>query len=253
MGGSLAHHGRYLEMLAGGRYESLQLRLFQRALGPGKLVVDCGAHIGLYTLLAARGVGARGNVIALEPDQTNLRALRENVDANGFSDTVEVIAAAASDRAGMVPLYPFDDQSFRLAGSLLFRSGAASTTVRSVTLDGVLGGRRIDVAKIDVEGVENLVISGATQALARSPGAVVFIECHPAALANSGASASEWLAALRGGGTLELLDERRQQLVSATDAEISRMERELAGWPFMVVWTVADPARGQDVAWAARA
>ena len=52
--------------------------LFVSLLRPGMTVVDGGAHVGLYTLLGSRGVGARGSVFAVEPDRYNLaRTSRE--------------------------------------------------------------------------------------------------------------------------------------------------------------------------------
>ena len=51
-------------------HEPLVQKVFQPK--PGEVVVDVGAHIGLYTLRAARDVGANGKVIAVEPDPQKL-------------------------------------------------------------------------------------------------------------------------------------------------------------------------------------
>jgi len=55
---------------------------FIRFLKPGMVAVDCGAHIGEYTLLFAHLVGSEGKVIAFEPDPRSFEILIENVSVN---------------------------------------------------------------------------------------------------------------------------------------------------------------------------
>jgi FkbM family methyltransferase len=225
-------------------FHPFQFALYAEALGPGMAVVDCGAHIGVYTLLAARQVGPEGHVVALEPDEVNLRALRANLNANGLADRVEVIDAAASDRSGPARFFSAGtgfgglEGASTALGSLSPVRGAVPTRVRCLTLDAALAGRSIDLAKIDVEGAETLVLRGMHETLTRSPGATVFIECHQPGL--DGANPIEWLATLRSTGSLELIDERRRRLVPASDEAIAQLASELGrGWPFNVRWTLA--------------
>jgi FkbM family methyltransferase len=240
IGGSLIHHGPTLYWMSRvglAPFHPFQLELYTETLAPGMVVVDCGAHIGVYTVLAARGVGARGKVVALEPDEPNLEALRANLDANGVADRVEVVAAAASDRRELARFYSFEDGVARALGSFSPAAGGNPIDVRCVTLDDALAGRSIDLAKIDVEGAETRVLDGMRETLARSPGAIVFIECHRSAL--GGRDPIEWLGELREQGSLELIDEERRRLVAATDEEIARLAGELPDWlPFNVRWTV---------------
>lgn len=147
-----------------------------------------------------------------------------------------MVDAAASDHAGTAAFYLYEDNSARTTSSLSPLPGLAPTEVRCVTLDEVLAGRRVDVAKIDVEGAETLVLGGMRETLERSPGATFFIECHPPPL--GAANPIEWLPALREQGALELIDEQRRELIPATDDEITRLTKRLAGWVFNVRWTV---------------
>ena len=69
----------------------------------GQTVLDVGANVGYFTLLAAQTIGAAGTVVAVEPDAANLRLLRANVWRGGC-DNVRIVAAAASDERGLLAL-----------------------------------------------------------------------------------------------------------------------------------------------------
>src|SRR5713101_2426579 len=56
----------------------IELRL-SRASNGKAVFVDVGAHVGKYTVLAARLLGGRGRVVAIEPDPSNFAALTTNV------------------------------------------------------------------------------------------------------------------------------------------------------------------------------
>src|SRR5579863_8801197 len=68
-------------------------------LRPGCCFYDVGAHIGFYSLIAARIVGAGGRVVSFEPDAENSRVIQENASKNGFTQIV-VIRTAVTDRPG---------------------------------------------------------------------------------------------------------------------------------------------------------
>ena len=179
-------------------------------------MLDCGAHVGLQTLFAARGVGPDGVVIAVEAAPPTAAALRENVSANGFEDRVEVVEAAATAEPGPVRLHlhPWLDRTgVEDEGSDLGRI----VEVPGLRLDDVLGERRYDVAKIDVEGAEAAAIAGLERGIARSPGATVFLECHPERLTALGTDPVEWLVEIAGRGELELIDEGTRALRPLAD------------------------------------
>lgn len=48
-------------------------------VAPGDLVVDAGAHVGLYTLWASRAIGRSGRIVAFEPDPDNRRLLERDL------------------------------------------------------------------------------------------------------------------------------------------------------------------------------
>src|SRR5690606_2486426 len=61
-----------------GCWEALESRVLRAALAPGDAVLDAGANIGYFTLLAARAVGVTGRVYAFEPEPDNHALLAAN-------------------------------------------------------------------------------------------------------------------------------------------------------------------------------
>lgn len=151
-----------------GLHEYRAARAFCRLLHEGAVVVDAGAHVGQYTLLAARRVGPGGKVYAFEPLPDTRRRLRENVALNDFNN-VAVVGAALSDRDGTT----------RIAAGELGNTGSAALVdeggieVECRRLDTVVP-ERVDVLKLDVEGYEAEVLAGAERTLAASRPAVLF-------------------------------------------------------------------------------
>lgn len=150
--------------------------LFSDLVTVSDTVVDVGANIGYYALIFRRLVGDSGRIIAFEPEPDNLVELRLNVERNRISN-IEVVPVAVGARAGTV----------HFAGGINGRVTAHDThvvdvvsEVRMVALDEVLTAP-VDVIKIDVEGYEGEVLSGASQSIERwRPH--LFLEIHPALL-----------------------------------------------------------------------
>lgn len=144
---------------------------------PGDVVVDVGAHVGKYALVAARSVGEHGKVVAIEAHPDNFRALLHNVSLNNMRNVIPLNAAAYSD----------DDRTMRLFGrwdSAYTLKSWSKTAVRvqTSTVDSLLRRHGIlaaDWAKIDVEGAEADVLAGMRQVIENSPGLRVIVEVSP--------------------------------------------------------------------------
>src|SRR6202163_1121267 len=79
-------------------YEPGLVRHLAGRLRPGDVFIDVGAHIGLFSVLAAHLVGGSGRVVAFEPYPESRERLRRLADRNGLGDRIEIVAAALSDR-----------------------------------------------------------------------------------------------------------------------------------------------------------
>jgi FkbM family methyltransferase len=138
--------------------------------------VDVGANQGIYTCLAA-SMGK--HVVAIEPEAGNLRFLLGNIAANKFK--VEVYPVALGDEPGVLELYGDGDTASLVAGW----AGSSRQFVQRVPvnrLDNVIGDRFADekiVVKIDVEGFEREVLSGAAALINRPNPPVWMIETTP--------------------------------------------------------------------------
>jgi FkbM family methyltransferase len=180
------------ELLRTGTYEPAETALFVETVGPGMTVVDIGANIGIYTLLAARSVGPSGRVIAFEPHPRTAALLRENVALNGFAN-VTVEEAAVSCQPGERPLFVVPGHpALASLSSENARRGEAIANVRTVVLDDYLAGIKVDVIKMDAQGAESEIVSGALRVIERdSP--IVFAELWPAGLVNMGSDSGAFL------------------------------------------------------------
>jgi len=161
-------HGCWL-----GSYEQGKQVLFAGRVGEGEVVFDIGANVGFYTLLASTLVGAGGHVYAFEPLPRNIDYLRQHLLLNQVNN-VTVIEAAASAGTGFAT---FEDGGPSAMGHL---SLSGSLQVKTVGIDDLISRgivRSPDVLKLDVEGDEMLVLSGARSALERSK-PTIFLATH---------------------------------------------------------------------------
>jgi len=144
---------------------------FKNLVQPGDTVVDVGANWGLHTLYLSMLVGHNGVVVAIEPFPPACTELRWHIQANTCTN-VHVLTVAMSDIAGEALFTPGSSAS---TGSLSVVSTASvmpkdQLAVRTQTLDSIieeLGIARLKLVKIDVEGAEGKVLSGAKRVVER--------------------------------------------------------------------------------------
>ncbi|MEW5729284.1 MAG: FkbM family methyltransferase [Pseudomonadota bacterium] len=189
---------------SGQLYETELSQIFLRVLDEGDTVIDVGANVGYFTVLAAALVGPSGRVIAFEPDAGNLSRLHTNIALNRFSH-VSVVERPASDSIQEVDFYLNADDS---GGSALWdpglfpenfasRDNPSVRRLTTTTLDhevGELGMGSPKLVKIDTEGAELKVLEGASSLLADRAVPFVIAELNLFGLERMGGSQ----AALRG-------------------------------------------------------
>jgi FkbM family methyltransferase len=147
-------------------YETHVTTVLRRLLRPGQGFLDVGANIGFHTLLAARRVGPRGRVIAVEMMPRNCELLRASLRVNGFQNvTLHEVAAAEKTQTlrfthglgtgnGML----VNDYVQELVGGGGYN---ACTTVQAAAIDDLVpAGQPIHLVKMDIEGAEMRALQG---------------------------------------------------------------------------------------------
>jgi FkbM family methyltransferase len=159
------------------RQDRGHIRVFESLLRPDSIVLDVGANIGFYSLLAASQL-QDGRVHSFEPVPVNVERMKRNIALNGF-DNITLNPQGAAGQAGQATLYvPADDiyniPGYRSTDAASLNQGLATTTteeaVELVTLDDYVQQQsiiHIDLIKIDVEGAELGVLEGAETLLER--------------------------------------------------------------------------------------
>nr|KAI8765115.1 hypothetical protein BgiMline_002785 [Biomphalaria glabrata] len=147
-------------LLTSGLWEPYITKAFSVALErfPQATVVDVGANIGYYSLLAS-ATGHR--VVALEPQDENIKRFLAGVRAEPWQDNIVLLANALSDRHWNVSLSTNEDNQGGIhvlenCGHIWTKSGRNQCTVVTLTLDDLLYviTTKTAIIKIDIEGYE---------------------------------------------------------------------------------------------------
>jgi len=176
----------YHKAMLDGSFELDEVKVIQRHLTTVDVFIDAGANIGFYTCLA-RAAGKQA--IAFEPLNRNLNYLYTNLVLNGWKD-VEVFPLGLGSHVDVAPFYTASTTGASLIEHWAGLSTRFKQTIPVTTLDNVLGkrfsGKKL-LIKIDVEGAEYFVVSGAQVLLQLSPkplwfGEIFLSEHHPGGL-----------------------------------------------------------------------
>ena len=192
----LAEEGQFPPFaMAMDKYEVGTTNLLEQIIEPGMVVIDVGAHVGYFTLLAARRVGPEGKVYSFEPEPANYRLLQQNIESNGYRNIVATQKAVSKvEGSAQLILSSQDNGTHSLFGH--GRSDAEKISVSVVSLDGFLtdeGLPHVDLVKMDVEGAEMDALGGMGRLLQRSPELKLVMEFNPTLLRNASVDPLEFL------------------------------------------------------------
>jgi len=145
-----------------GSYEYEKQLVFTQTITKGSVVFDIGAHVGFYTLLSSVLVQNQGRVFAFEPLPRNVMYLSEHIRINNVSN-VQIVKVAITNACGQ---FYFDDSAGNSMGKI---ADSGRIQVKTVSIDKLVVDGTIplpDFMKIDVEGAEYLVLTGAQKTIA---------------------------------------------------------------------------------------
>lgn len=235
-GGSLFDSPRnnWSSFIAGvfGQRDLNVFRFWQRALRPGAVFFDVGANIGLYAVPACRIVGPTGRVVCFEAHPSTYAFLARNLarNCNGgvTAENMAVGGAAGEIRVAYDHRNPGETH--------IARGEERGDSVAMLSLDEYCARKgipRIDYLKIDVEGYETEVLSGARRIIAASDGILIQTEYEPKHLRRYGDPAA-LTALLAGWGFVP-------HRIAWADGRPSRIA-SLADYTGEVVWSRRDLA-----------
>src|SRR5581483_11547466 len=185
-----------LELATHSVYEPMETALFLKEIAEGQTVLDIGANIGYYTLLAARQVGPKGKVYAFEPDLENFKLLLRNVAVNRYINVVP-LQKAVSNKKGTVRLYlnPANRGDHRVYDS---KDGRRSMEVDTVALDQLFKtlDSKIHFIKMDIQGAEALALEGMKGLIRKNKGLKLVTEFSPGSLKLAGTNPAKYLKSL---------------------------------------------------------
>jgi FkbM family methyltransferase len=126
----------------------------------GEVVVDAGAWKGHIAIVAARLVGPRGKVVAIEPQKVMSDRLKSRMTRLGLKN-VTVVNSALFDCTSELAVAHRNDQEFNVFSRAVDTQDTELVTLR--TLDDILdtlGVRQVNFIKMDIEGAELEALSG---------------------------------------------------------------------------------------------
>lgn len=168
-----------------------ELEALSETVGGTVRMIDVGANIGYFSLIATATLGESLEVVAFEPFERNLTLLRRNLERNGRAESVTVVPAAVGAHTGTAELQVSSHSNLvrvRSERTARDRRDVDETeTVDVWSLDGYLEAHELDpgsvhVVRMDVEGYEVEVLRGMASVLRAGSPLLLFLEVHPTIL-----------------------------------------------------------------------
>ena len=206
-----------------GGYEAMQQLLLKSLLQPGDHMVDVGANLGLFTVLAGTIVGPTGHVLAVEPVPRILEHLQRNVHRNHLRN-VTIFEGVATDRSQLCEIHTSEGAEEysslnKIAHPDAQRNKHDTLEVQGLPIDELVSKYRLEprVLKVDTEGAEGLVFTGALATL-RAYRPILLSELDDRLLKGFGWSSGKVIQLLNDAGYV-VIDQHSKRAISASSAD----------------------------------
>jgi len=178
------------DLVEGREYEDKVKKIFEKSINEDNTVIDVGANIGEFSLIASKKVGSRGKVISIEPLKQATKWLKKNFELNEFAN-YEVIEKAAGDKVGEMTLYKKSESSEMgiMDPQITEKKLLSDGTILVDTIDNIISSRNIkavNMLKIDAEGFEYEVLCGCKEAFKEKKIKKIICEIHLSYLKKKG-------------------------------------------------------------------
>ena len=182
-------------------WEVSETAIFMDAIKDAKCIVDAGANIGWYSVLAGH-VNPNAVIHSFEPFSQNFSLLERNVSSAPNLSRIHLNRKALSNKTGSMQLTLTDTTNFgdfQLSPNGVERETPVSEIVETITLDDYLQGQNVDVLKIDTQGSEHFIFEGFQNSFsAQTKKPVIFVEYWPLQLCKNGVDLNHFFKHLEG-------------------------------------------------------
>jgi FkbM family methyltransferase len=149
-----------------GEFSRLEMDVLGQLCGPGDFVIEVGANMGAHTVPLAMRVGPQGRVLAFEPQRLVFQNLCANVALNSLQN-VDCYWAALGSKDGVLTVPEPDPTQVNNFGGVTLIGIQQGRQIDCHMLDRYLSLPRLQLIKIDVEGMEADVLSGGKELIGK--------------------------------------------------------------------------------------
>lgn len=164
-------------------YEAENFEFLEDSCKPGSVVIDIGAHIGLFSVIASQITGTTGKVYAFEPAPSTFELLQKTIFINRSEPVIETYQRAVGSAPGKITFFVSDGKADNSNSLVNYKSDRPlhSIDVEVTSVDAFVREKninRLDFIKIDVEGAEYDTLQGAAETL-RNLRPTCIVAIHP--------------------------------------------------------------------------
>lgn len=159
-------------------HEPLMVRFMCRILKKGDTFIDLGAHIGYFSIIAAK---LCKQVYAFEIDDNCIPIIKENISLNKL-DNIEIINKAVSEKSGdEIKISVFEQPNTTLNIRFNPKAKGGHKVIKTLSLSDFVNDKKIQPAliKVDIEGAEFSALKGMEELLKNSKDLKILLEVHP--------------------------------------------------------------------------
>jgi FkbM family methyltransferase len=163
----------FMRLALHGQYESEIVSFIKPLIPCDRDAIDVGANIGFYSVMLAKRL-RNNTVLAIEPTSNACGRLKRNLEFNKAESNVIVFQGCASNEEGITEINTILGKEEYSSIKPISHPGArderiVTERIQTTTIDSLVRreGLKPGFIKIDVEGVEHLVIQGATETISK--------------------------------------------------------------------------------------
>ncbi len=166
-----------MRLLRQGQFEGPEQAFFWLYLRSGDIFIDCGAHLGLYSIIASKATNHEGIIVSVEANSNTADHLEFNLQTNGVAN-FKIVCAAVWDSPTTIRFLD-GEQGDAAYDHVAFDNGKEGKLVQTTTLSMLVESLSFDqvaLVKIDVEGAEPEALRGAKEVIEKGLLPVLMIE-----------------------------------------------------------------------------